>query len=126
MSMHRYTDDTERLAQSIMRVALDRMRMDVPLDGPESAESLGRRAGQTITPEGLRGDAAPRPWEGGPPPAAMAGRPPPLLAAGTRSVDHPRYLAFIPGAPTEASTLFDLLVAASALYGGSWMESSGA
>jgi len=113
MSMHRYTDDTERLAQSIMRVALDRMRMDVPLDGPESAESLGRRAGQTITPEGLGGDAALRLWTD-------------VLAPATMSVDHPRYLAFIPGAPTEASTLFDLLVAASALYGGSWMESSGA
>src|SRR3954471_6202771 len=113
MSMHRYTDDTERLAQSIMRVALDRMRMDVPLDGPESAESLGRRAGETVTPQGVGGEAALRLWTD-------------VLAPANMSVDHPRYLAFIPGAPTEVSTLFDLLVGVQSIYGGSWLESSGA
>ncbi|NNC43506.1 MAG: aminotransferase class V-fold PLP-dependent enzyme, partial [Acidimicrobiia bacterium] len=39
---------------------------------------------------------------------------------------HPRFLAFIPSAPSEASVLFDLVVAASSLYGGSWLESAGA
>jgi L-2,4-diaminobutyrate decarboxylase len=111
--MHRYTDETERLAQSIMSVALDRLRMDVPLDGPETAEELHRRAGETVTPQGVGGEAALRLWTD-------------VLAPATMSVDHPRYLAFIPGAPTEVSTLFDLLVGASALYGGSWLESSGA
>ena len=42
------------------------------------------------------------------------------------SVDHPRYLSFIPGAPTEASTLFDLVVGVQSIYGGSWLEGSGA
>jgi L-2,4-diaminobutyrate decarboxylase len=112
-SMHRYSDETEQLANDIMRVALDRLRMDVPLDGPQTPESLARRAGDTITAAGLGGDAALRLWTD-------------VLAPATMSVDHPRYVAFIPGAPTEVSTLFDLLVAASALYGGSWLESSGA
>jgi glutamate/tyrosine decarboxylase-like PLP-dependent enzyme len=49
-----------------------------------------------------------------------------VLAPATMSVDHPRYLAFIPGAPTEVSTLFDLLVGVQSIYGGSWLESSGA
>jgi L-2,4-diaminobutyrate decarboxylase len=111
--MHRYTNETERLAQAIMNVALDRLRRDVPLDGPKTVDELAQRAGQTITSDGLGGDAALRLWTD-------------VLAPATMSVDHPRYLAFIPGAPTESSTLFDLLVGASALYGGSWLESSGA
>ena len=104
-SMHRYSDETEQLANDIMRVALDRLRMDVPLDGPQTPESLAQRAGDTITAAGLGGDAALRLWTD-------------VLAPATMSVDHPRYVSFIPGAPTEASTLFDLLVGASSLYGG--------
>ena len=42
------------------------------------------------------------------------------------SVDNPRYLSFIPAAPTEAATLFDLVVGASSIYGGSWLEGAGA
>ena len=111
--MHRYTQDTERLAQRITGLALDRMRMDAPLDGPRTPAELEARAGITITPEGLGGDEALRRWVD-------------VLAPATMSVDHPRYLAFIPGAPTEVSTLFDLLVSVQSIYGGSWLESSGA
>ena len=111
--MHRYTQDTEHLAQRITGLALDRMRMDAPLDGPRTPAELEARAGITITPEGLGGDEALRRWVD-------------VLAPATMSVDHPRYLAFIPGAPTEVSTLFDLLVSVQSIYGGSWLESSGA
>jgi glutamate/tyrosine decarboxylase-like PLP-dependent enzyme len=48
------------------------------------------------------------------------------LAPSTISTDHPNYLSFIPSAPTEASKLFDLIVSASAIYGGSWLEGAGA
>ena len=113
MDMHRYSQETEALAQSMMRIALDRLRMDAPLDGPVDAQELWRRAGQTITPSGLGGEQALRVWTD-------------VLAPATMSVDHPRYLAFIPGAPTEAATLFDLVLSVSSLYGGSWLESSGA
>jgi L-2,4-diaminobutyrate decarboxylase len=111
--MHRYSDETERLAQAVMRVALDRLRMDAPLDGPRTKDELEAKAGKTITAGGLGGEEALRIWTD-------------VLAPATMSVDHPRYLAFIPGAPTEVSTLFDLVVGASSLYGGSWLESSGA
>jgi glutamate/tyrosine decarboxylase-like PLP-dependent enzyme len=113
MDMHRYSHETEALAQSVLQIALDRLRMDAPLDGPIDPATLSRRAGQTITPRGLGGEQALRVWTD-------------VLAPATMSVDNPRYLAFIPGAPTEASTLFDLVVGASSLYGGSWLESSGA
>ena len=40
-------------------------------------------------------------------------------------IDHPRYLAFIPGAPAPASALADVLLAVNSIYGGSWLEGSG-
>ena len=49
-----------------------------------------------------------------------------MLAPACISVDNPRYLSFIPAAPTEAATLFDLVVGASSIYGGSWLEGAGA
>jgi aromatic-L-amino-acid/L-tryptophan decarboxylase len=42
------------------------------------------------------------------------------------STDSPRFLAFIPAAPTKASLLFDAVVSASSMQGISWLESAGA
>ena len=49
-----------------------------------------------------------------------------MLAPACISVDHPRFLSFVPAAPTDASILFDLVVGASSIYGGSWLEGGGA
>ena len=49
-----------------------------------------------------------------------------VLAPATISTDHPGFLAFVPGAPTKASVLFDLAISASSIYGGSWLEGAGA
>ena len=49
-----------------------------------------------------------------------------VLSRACISIDHPRFLSFIPSAPTEAATLFDLVVGASSIYGGSWLEGAGA
>ena len=49
-----------------------------------------------------------------------------VLAPACISVDHPRFLSFVPAAPTEASILFDLVVGASTIYAGSWLEGGGA
>src|SRR6185369_1698026 len=46
-------------------------------------------------------------------------------APSTLSTDHPAFLAFVPGAPTKASVLFDLVISAAASYCGSWMEGAG-
>ncbi len=113
-SMHRYSDETERVAQAALAYARERLRLDpVPLDGPRTQDELEAAAGQTITPRGLGGDAALRLFAD-------------VLSHATVSVDNPRYLAFIPAAPTESATLFDLVVAASSIYGGSWLEAAGA
>lgn len=112
--MHRYDEDTDHLARAVFEYALQRVRMDPPdLDGPVPAAYLREVVGQTITPDGIGGHEALRLFVE-------------HLAPACISVDHPRFLAFIPSAPTEASVLFDLVVAASSLYGGSWLESAGA
>jgi len=48
------------------------------------------------------------------------------LALAVISVDSPRYLSFIPAAPTKASLLFDMVVSCSSLNGTSWLEAAGA
>ncbi len=48
------------------------------------------------------------------------------LAPAVISCDSPRFLAFIPGAPTKASLLFDMVVSCSSLQGTSWLEAAGA
>ncbi len=113
-SMHRYTDVTERLAQEVLAYTRARLRLNpVPLDGPRTPAELAGAVGETITPAGLGGPEALRIFDE-------------VLSNACVSVDHPRYLAFIPAAPTESSTLFDLVVGASSVYGGSWLEGAGA
>ena len=42
------------------------------------------------------------------------------------SCDSPRFLSFIPAAPTKAALLFDMFVSCSSLHGTSWLEAAGA
>jgi glutamate/tyrosine decarboxylase-like PLP-dependent enzyme len=48
------------------------------------------------------------------------------LATAVVSCDSPRFLSFIPAAPTKAALLFDMVVACSSMQGTSWMEAAGA
>ncbi len=58
MGMHDFDDATDELAWSIFRYALDRVKMEPPLDGPRTPEELFEAVGQTITQDGLGGEAA--------------------------------------------------------------------
>ncbi len=49
-----------------------------------------------------------------------------LLAPAVISADSPRFLGFIPAAPTKAALLFDMLVSCASIQGISWLEASGA
>jgi glutamate/tyrosine decarboxylase-like PLP-dependent enzyme len=112
--MHGLTKETEQLARQVLALVLARQRQDPwPLGGVATAEELARRVGPTITAAGLGGPAALRRWVE-------------ELGPATVAADHPRYLAFIPHAPTEVAVLFDLLVGASGIYAGSWLEAAGA
>jgi len=111
--MHQFTAEVEELAKEVLEYSLIRLRTDPPLDGPKTAEELYEAAGNTITKKGLGGHETLKLFKD-------------VLATACISTDHPRYLAFIPSAPSEYANLFDLVVGASALYGGSWLEGAGA
>jgi glutamate/tyrosine decarboxylase-like PLP-dependent enzyme len=93
---------------------MDRLKMDPPtLDHPLSQAVLEDAVGQTVTESGLGGENALRLFID-------------KLAPACISEDHPRYLAFVPTAPTDVSTLFDLVVGASNICASSWLEGAGA
>ena len=85
----------------------------VPLDRPRTEDELFAAVGQTVTRDGLGGTTA----------LALFAE---HLAPACLSTDHPRYLSFIPCAPSDAAAMFDLVVGASSIYAGSWMEGAGA
>ena len=84
--------------------------------------SAGRAAGRAGAAGRGRGDGDPRRARRGPRPRRLRRRP----RAACLSTDHPRYLSFIPCAPTQEAAAFDVVVGASSIYGGSWLEGSGA
>jgi glutamate/tyrosine decarboxylase-like PLP-dependent enzyme len=48
------------------------------------------------------------------------------MAPAVISADSPRFLGFIPAAPTKASLLFDMLISCASIQGISWLEAAGA
>ena len=111
--MHKFNAEVQEVADEILAYALERLRLEPPLDGPLTAQELYEKVGNTITAKGL----------GGLPTLEIFKE---VLAKACISTDHERYLAFIPTAPSEYSSLFDLVVSAASIYGGSWQEGAGA
>ncbi|MBO1753596.1 aspartate aminotransferase family protein [Allobranchiibius sp. CTAmp26] len=112
--MHGYDEYTQDLGKSILEYAAERLALDpVPLDGPRTKEQLDAVAGAALTSEGIGGQEALRLFAE-------------ELSLACLSTDHPRYLSFIPCAPTREAAMFDLVVGASSIYAGSWLEGAGA
>ena len=111
--MHKFNAEVEEVADEILAYALERLRKEPPLDGPLTPAELYEKVGNTITAKGL----------GGLPTLEIFKN---VLAKACISTYHERYLAFIPTAPSEYSSLFDLVVSAASIYGGSWQEGAGA
>jgi len=87
--MHLYDAEIDRVATEIVEFARWRTRLDpIPLDETASLDALNAAAGATITESGLGGHEALRVFRD-------------VLAPHCLSVDFPRYLAFVPCAPTE-------------------------
>ena len=112
--MHAISPDTTRAVDDVLDYARRRaLYQDVPLDKPMTPRELERLASGSITAEGIGARRAIALFEN-------------VLAPACISTDHPGYLSFIPSAPSKASLAFDVVVSASAVYGGSWMEGAGA
>jgi glutamate/tyrosine decarboxylase-like PLP-dependent enzyme len=112
--MHAISSDTTRAVDDVLDYARRRaLYQDVPLDKPMTPRDLERLASGSITADGIGARRAIALFEN-------------VLAPACISTDHPGYLSFIPSAPSKASLAFDVVVSASAVYGGSWMEGAGA
>jgi len=112
--MHEVTDENRDIVDRVLDYSRRRLLMaDTPLDKPQTPAELSRLAGTTITEDGIGGAKALSIFEH-------------ILAPACITTDDPRYLSFIPSAPSKAAAAFDVVVSASALYGGSWLEGAGA
>ncbi len=113
--MHSVDATTEQMIRSVLAYAENRLRLDpVPLDegsrDPAELEAALR---------GLLGDDPHQPDQ-------VLGMYASCVAPAVISADSPRFLGFIPAAPTKASLLFDMLVSCASIQGISWLEAAGA
>jgi aromatic-L-amino-acid decarboxylase len=109
-AMFRYD---EAMADLVLSACRERLSVDpVPLDFGGLAPSLGAELSGLIGSEGNDAADVLR---------LFVER----LATAVVSCDSPRFLSFIPAAPTKASLLFDMFVSCSSLNGTSWLEAAG-
>ena len=113
--MHSVDPTTELMIRSVLAYAENRLRLDpVPLD-------RGSR-----DPAELDAALAGLPGAGPHIPDQVLGVYASVMAPAVISADSPRFLGFIPAAPTKASLLFDMLISCASIQGISWLEAAGA
>ena len=103
----------EAMAEAVFSYCRHRLSLDpVPLDHPVPQAVLDAALAGLLTP-------------GGNDPVEILSIFTEQVVTSVISCDSPRFLAFVPAAPTKASLLFDMVVSASCLQGTSWLESVG-
>jgi hypothetical protein len=113
--MHSVDPTTESMIRSVLAYAENRLRLDpVPLDGGSKDPAELDAA--------LKGLPGPGPHT----PDQVLGVWAATMAPAVISADSPRFLGFIPAAPTKASLLFDMLISCASIQGISWLEAAGA
>ena len=113
--MHSVDPTTEQMIRSVLAYAENRLRLDpVPLD-----ESSRDPAELDAALKGLLGDEPHNSDQ-------VLGVYTSVMAPAVISADSPRYLGFIPAAPTKAALLFDMLISCASIQGISWLEAAGA
>jgi aromatic-L-amino-acid/L-tryptophan decarboxylase len=113
--VHSVDPTTEQMIRSVLAYAENRLRLDpVPLDGgPRDPAELGAALHGMLNASGNDPDQ-------------VLGIYAATLAPAVISADSPRYLGFIPAAPTKAALLFDMLISCASIQGISWLEAAGA
>src|SRR6202044_1734325 len=113
--MHSVDATTEMMIRSVLAYAENRLRLDpVPLD-----EGARDPAILELAVRGLLDDLPHNPDQ-------VLGVYTSCLAPAVISADSPRFLGFIPAAPTKAALLFDMLISCASIQGISWLEAAGA
>lgn len=104
----------DRLASLVFDYCRWRLSLDpVSLDFPGKKDVLDRALDGLISPKGTD-------------PKQVLDVFTDILAPAVISCDSPRFLAFIPAAPTKAALLFDMVISCSSLQGTTWLEAAGA
>jgi glutamate/tyrosine decarboxylase-like PLP-dependent enzyme len=112
--MHSWDDETNLFANSVIGYAIERLRL--PKDtqwGAHPAAELAAELQHALCAEGVGGNEALRLFRD-------------VLMPACRPMDDPMNLAYVPTAPSIASTMFDLVVSASSIFGGNWESGAGA
>ncbi|WP_395818000.1 pyridoxal phosphate-dependent decarboxylase family protein [Curtobacterium flaccumfaciens] len=112
--MHTISDDSVRTVDEILDLVRHRLLDDdLPLGAVLSSRDLAERSEVTIDEDGHGTSAVLDHFTR-------------VLAPACIAADDPRYLSFIPAAPTSAAIAFDLAVTASSIFAGFRQTSSGA
>jgi len=113
--MHGVDRVTEQMIRSVLAYAENRLRLDpVPLDkGSRDPAMLDLAIAGLIDEDGNDPDQ-------------VLGAYAATVAPAVISADSPRFLGFIPAAPSKAALLFDMLVSCASIQGISWLEAAGA
>jgi glutamate/tyrosine decarboxylase-like PLP-dependent enzyme len=106
---------TESMIRSVLAYAENRLRLD-----PVSLDGCARTPAELdAAMKGLLGDEPHNSDQ-------VLGVYTSVMAPAVLSADSPRFLGFIPAAPTKASLLFDMLISCASIQGISWLEAAGA
>ena len=109
-SMHKFDAELTNQVFDYMR---DRLSMpDVPLDFPGDPKVLAEALSGLIKPEGNSASDVLKLYDE-------------VISRAVVSGDSPRFMAFIPTAPTKAALLFDMIVSCASIQGISWLEAAG-
>jgi glutamate/tyrosine decarboxylase-like PLP-dependent enzyme len=113
--MHGIDAITEQMIRSVLGYAEDRLRLNpVPLDkGSRDPGELQAALAGLLGPDGHDPDHVLSVYAE-------------TIAPAVISADSPRFLGFIPAAPTKAALLFDMLISCASIQGISWLEAAGA
>jgi len=110
-SMHQF--DAE-LTEQVFEYMRDRLSMpEVPLDFPGDPKVLADALSGLVRPEGNSAESILKLYDE-------------VISRTVVSGDSPRFMAFIPTAPTKAALLFDMIVSCASIQGISWLEAAGA
>jgi glutamate/tyrosine decarboxylase-like PLP-dependent enzyme len=109
-SMHQFDAELTKQVFDYMR---DRLSMpDVPLDFPGDPKVLDAALLGLIKPQGNSATEVLKLYDE-------------VISRAVVSGDSPRFMAFIPTAPTKAALLFDMIVSCASIQGISWLEAAG-
>ena len=109
-TMHEYDAQLTDMVFDYMR---NRLANDVPLDHPGDTHEVLRALDGLLTEEGRPAQEVMDLYDN-------------VISRTVISADNPRFLAFIPAAPTKAALLFDMVVSCASLQAISWLEAAGA